>query len=228
MVWFFLMVMLIIIIGAIKFELDHSLKRDLPLVEKKRRDRAQRIIAQGGPQSLQEYLELFPEACSQCGGQTLYESAETSPSFLSQLLRRKPLRTWVCTRCGANNFAINPIKPLKRLRRVNSPYLPSEQSAAIAEPPYHHAPVYPVYLHNDNETTMEFVVQVLEQVFCLPNPVAIQMTITVHQAGRSFIAALPKQVAQERIALAHQLAKEQGYPLQFTLEQEWIRTYAVE
>lgn len=226
MEWFFLLVMLILMVGAVKFEYDHSLPMPSPLIQHRQRDRAQRIIAQGGPQSLQEYLEIFPEACPRCGGRTLYESVPKTPSFLRQLLlqllRRKLPKSWVCTSCGHNNLSEVRLQPLQQLCHGTSPYLPMEQARAIAPPPYPHPAVYPVYLHNDQETVMEFVVEVLTQVFELPEPIAIQIMIVGHTVGQSFVMALPKPTAQERIVLADEMAKKRGYPLRFTLEEEWL------
>lgn len=222
MVCFFLITIVILLIGAIKFELDHTVAKEPSHIERRRRDRAQQILTQGGPQSLQEYLSVFPEACSQCGGRVLYESNTFPPSFLSKLLNRKPYRTWVCTRCGANNLGSNPIKPLCRLRHITSPYLSSGQSNTISEPSYETSSIYPVYCHNDDVTTMEFVVAVLKEVFDLPEKVAVQIMIMVHQAGKSFVIALPYQEAQQRITQAHEMAQAQKYPLRFTLEKTWI------
>lgn len=79
----------------------------------------------------------------------------------------------------------------------------------------------PVYLHNDDTTTMEFVVEVLEQVFELPKDLAIQCMIYTHQLGRNFVIALPFEEAQEKVAIAHQRGKAKNYPLHFTVENGW-------
>ncbi|WP_448571171.1 ATP-dependent Clp protease adaptor ClpS [Trichothermofontia sp.] len=229
MIWFmgFMgLLLLIYLVNAIKFEWDHS--EPDPLAQSKqtwrqRRDRAQRILAQGGPQTLAEYLEIFPDACPRCGGRNLYESLTPRRSFITPLLRhRKPKRSWVCTRCGHNNLSQKPVQPVRNLRLVTSPCLSVEAAQAIPEWPWAHPPVLPVYLHNDNATMMEFVVEVLEQVFELPKDLAIQCMIHTHQLGRSFVIALPVENAQEKVAIAHQRSQAKRYPLRFTVESEWI------
>lgn len=219
------LLLLICLVNAIKFEWDHS--EPDPLAQsrqtwRQRRDRAQRILAQGGPQTLAEYLEIFPDACPRCGGRNLYESLALRRSFLTPLLRnRRPKRSWVCTRCGHNNLSPKPVEPLQNLRWVTSPYLSAEATQSIPEWPWEHPSVVPVYLHNDNATTMEFVVEVLEQVFELPKDLAIQCMIHTHQLGRHFVIALPLTEAQEKVAIAHQRSQERKYPLRFTVEDEW-------
>lgn len=69
---------------------------------------------------------------------------------------------------------------------------------------------------------MEFVVEVLEQVFELPKDLAIQVMIHTHQLGRSFVVALPLEEAQEKVAIAHQRSKAKKYSLRFTVESEWM------
>ncbi|AFZ18869.1 ATP-dependent Clp protease adaptor ClpS [Allocoleopsis franciscana] len=229
MLWFIILMgllLLIFLVNAIKFEWDHS--EPDPLAQSgqsgsQRRDRTRRILAQGSPQTLEEYLEIFPDACPRCGGRHIYESLTPRRSFITPLLRnRKPKRSWVCTRCGHSNLSQKPVKPLQNLRFVPSPYLSAEQSLAIPEWPWEHSPVVPVYLHNDNVTTMEFVVEVLEQVFELPKDLAIQVMIHTHQLGRSFVVALPLEEAQEKVAIAHQRSKAKKYSLRFTVESEWM------
>lgn len=228
MIWYISLMgllLLVSLVGAIKFEWDHSEPDPLAQLGQsgsQRRDRAQRILTHGGPQTLTEYLEIFPDACPRCGGRHLYESLTPRRSFLTPLLRnRKPKRSWVCTRCGQNNLVNKPVKPLQNLRFVTSPYLSSETAQSIPTWPWDNPPVVPVYLHNDNETTMEFVVEVLEQVFELPQDLAIQRMIYTHQLGRSFVVALPVEDAQKKVALAHQRSQEKKYPLRFTVEDEW-------
>ncbi len=129
MIWFISLVgllLLICVVNAIKFEWDYS--EPDPLAQsrqrwRQQRDRTQRILTQGSPQSLEEYLEIFPDACPRCGGRHLYESLAIRRSYITPLLRnRKPKRSWVFTRCGHNNFANKPVQPLQNLRLVTSPY----------------------------------------------------------------------------------------------------------
>lgn len=225
MVWLIGIVLLMALVGGLKYEWDHS--EPDPHAQgggsvPQRRDRAHHILAQGGPQTLAEYLDIFPEACPRCGSRYMYESTILRRSFLTPLLRnRQPKRTWVCTRCGHHNLEKLPIKPLLYIRHVPSPYLSEKQVQAIPEWPSDHPPVFPVYVHNDNGTPMEFVVDVLEEVFELQRNVAIALMYFTHQFGRSFVIALPFAEAQKKVAIAQQRGKAKNYPLQFTVDNEW-------
>lgn len=68
---------------------------------------------------------------------------------------------------------------------------------------------------------MEFVVEVLEQVFELPKDLGISCLIYTHQLGRNFVVALPFEEAQKKVAIAHQRSAAKNYPLHFTVEHEW-------
>lgn len=82
-----------------------------------------------------------------------------------------------------------------------------------------HPPQYQVILLNDDFTTMEFVVQVLESVFAKPPAEAVQIMLQVHQKGRGACGIFTKQVAEAKIALVHQRARENGFPLRCLMEE---------
>jgi ATP-dependent Clp protease adaptor protein ClpS len=76
-----------------------------------------------------------------------------------------------------------------------------------------------VRLHNDDYTTMEFVVTVLTGVFGLRPPEAQTRMLDIH-AGQdgALIAELPARDAVRRVALVHERAAAQQFPLRCTLE----------
>ena len=81
-------------------------------------------------------------------------------------------------------------------------------------------PLYRVLLHNDDYTTMEFVVAVLQQVFHHSQASASRVMLHVHRAGVGVAGVYTREIAEMRIDQVHQLAREHGHPLQCTMEPE--------
>ncbi len=79
---------------------------------------------------------------------------------------------------------------------------------------------YRVLLHNDDYTSMEFVVKVLESVFHKSPAEAYRIMMQVHTAGRGICGAYSYDVAETKVATTQELAKQEGFPLQATLEEE--------
>lgn len=78
---------------------------------------------------------------------------------------------------------------------------------------------YKVLLHNDNYTTMEFVVFVLESVFKKSLAEATQIMFHVHENGVGVCGSYSFEVAETKVESVHGLAKEYEYPLQATMEE---------
>ena len=84
----------------------------------------------------------------------------------------------------------------------------------------HLAPLYRILIHNDEVTTMAFVVRVLLQVFKKSEREAVEIMLTAHQSGTALVAVMPLELAELRIDQAHSLARTAKYPLTFTCEPE--------
>ena len=80
--------------------------------------------------------------------------------------------------------------------------------------------LYKVILLNDDYTPMEFVLQVLETVFHKTPAVAHRVMMQVHLEGRAVCGAYSYEVAETKVATVQDLAKQDGFPLQATLEEE--------
>jgi ATP-dependent Clp protease adaptor protein ClpS len=80
--------------------------------------------------------------------------------------------------------------------------------------------LYKVLLHNDNYTTMDFVVLVLTSVFRKPEPEAIRIMLDVHYKGMGLVGVYPRDVAETKVSKVLQMAHEAEFPLLCTMEPE--------
>jgi ATP-dependent Clp protease adaptor protein ClpS len=81
-------------------------------------------------------------------------------------------------------------------------------------------PLYKILLHNDDFTTMDFVVFVLVQVFHKAEEEAIQIMLAVHQQGVGVAGVFTYEIAEAKVNQVHNLARAHEYPLLCTLEEE--------
>ncbi|MFZ1985079.1 MAG: ATP-dependent Clp protease adapter ClpS [Desulfatitalea sp.] len=79
-------------------------------------------------------------------------------------------------------------------------------------------PMYKVLLHNDDYTTMEFVVQVLMQVFHKSVEQATHIMLNVHKQGVGMCGVFTCEVAETKVETVKRLARENGHPLKCTME----------
>jgi ATP-dependent Clp protease adaptor protein ClpS len=77
-----------------------------------------------------------------------------------------------------------------------------------------------VLLHNDDYTTQEFVVWVLETIFRKPRPEAFTIMMSVHRSGLGVAGIYTHDVAETKLKATQQMAEEQEFPLLVTMEPE--------
>ncbi|MCK9240077.1 ATP-dependent Clp protease adapter ClpS [Desulfocurvus sp.] len=78
---------------------------------------------------------------------------------------------------------------------------------------------YKVLLHNDDYTTMEFVVQVLCEVFRKTAAEATEIMLRVHHDGIGVCGVYTVEVAETKVAVVRQRAAREGFPLKCTMEE---------
>jgi ATP-dependent Clp protease adaptor protein ClpS len=79
--------------------------------------------------------------------------------------------------------------------------------------------LFHVVLINDDYTTMEFVVYVLEAVFDKGPAEAYRIMMEVHTNGRGVCGAYTYEVAETKVAAVHELARTEGFPLRAGIEE---------
>lgn len=80
--------------------------------------------------------------------------------------------------------------------------------------------LFKVLLHNDDFTTMEFVVFVLQYVFLRKEAEAFTIMLQVHNQGLGIAGVYPYEIANMKAEKAMNLARAREYPLLCTLEEE--------
>lgn len=78
---------------------------------------------------------------------------------------------------------------------------------------------FKVLLHNDNYTTMEFVIVVLKTVFNKNEAEANQIMMKVHNDGVGVCGVYTAEIAETKVHLVRNMARKQGYPLKCTMEE---------
>jgi ATP-dependent Clp protease adaptor protein ClpS len=76
-----------------------------------------------------------------------------------------------------------------------------------------------VILLNDDYTTMDFVIQVLEVVFQRSPAEAYRVMMHVHVNGRGLAGVYPWEIAETKVQTVTTMAREAGFPLRAAIEE---------
>jgi len=79
--------------------------------------------------------------------------------------------------------------------------------------------LFNVVLYNDDYTTMEFVLHVLESIFDKGPAEAYRVMMEVHTSGRGLCGAYTWEVAETKVATVHEQARSEGFPLRAGIEE---------
>jgi len=81
-------------------------------------------------------------------------------------------------------------------------------------------PLYSVFLLNDDYTTMDFVIHILETVFQKPVIDATRIMLHVHKNGKGHAGTYTREIAETKIDSVHKIAREHEFPLKCSMEKE--------
>ena len=80
--------------------------------------------------------------------------------------------------------------------------------------------LYKVFLLNDDYTTMDFVIHILEKVFHKPHVEATQIMLHVHKNGKGLAGVYTREIAETKMATVDELSRKNGFPLRCAMEKE--------
>jgi len=80
--------------------------------------------------------------------------------------------------------------------------------------------MYAVIMHNDDYTTMQFVVEVLIQIFNKSSQEASELMMKIHTSGSAIIGIYTYDIAVTKKLLADQMSKQREFPLKITIDEE--------
>ena len=83
-----------------------------------------------------------------------------------------------------------------------------------------HPGLYKVLLFNDDYTTMDFVVEVLQRFFSTNRERALQIMLKVHNEGSAVCGVYSRDVAETKVSQVTEFAKQHGHPLRCGMEEE--------
>ncbi|MDT8441547.1 MAG: ATP-dependent Clp protease adaptor ClpS [Desulfuromonadales bacterium] len=92
-------------------------------------------------------------------------------------------------------------------------HVEQRQRAGCSRPP-----LFRVLMHNDDYTTMEFVVEALMAVFHKGPTEANRIMLHIHFKGAGVCGVFPFEVAETKVAKVHAMARARGFPLRCSLD----------
>lgn len=79
---------------------------------------------------------------------------------------------------------------------------------------------YKVFLLNDDYSTMDFVIDVLTNIFRKSIDEATQIMLNIHNNGRDVCGVYTHEIAATKVAQVKTIAREKGFPLKAVMEEE--------
>ena len=107
-----------------------------------------------------------------------------------------------------------------RMAKERSPQEPGVATRTRTHAKVERPRLFKVLLHNDDYTTMEFVVWVLETVFHHDETTAARIMLHVHKTGIGVAGIYAREIAETRAAKVEELARAHEFPLRCSIEEE--------
>ena len=79
---------------------------------------------------------------------------------------------------------------------------------------------YNVFLLNDDYTTMDFVINILNRIFGKNITEATQIMLQVHKKGVGLAGVYPKEIAETKVEAVHRMARDNEFPLKCIMEKK--------
>ncbi len=79
-------------------------------------------------------------------------------------------------------------------------------------------PMYKVLLHNDDYTTMDFVIMILESIFGKDTTEATKIMLNVHHKGYGVAGVYTREIGETKVAMVHRMSRKNQFPLKCSLE----------
>jgi ATP-dependent Clp protease adaptor protein ClpS len=91
-------------------------------------------------------------------------------------------------------------------------------AVAEAKPIVKEPPRFAVVLHNDDYSTMEFVVEVLKKFFHKTEEQAVKLTMEIHTRGKAVAGVFTPEIAEAKVVQVLETSRARGFPLKATAE----------
>ena len=114
---------------------------------------------------------------------------------------------------------LDVLKAYTEDRNVSEPTKPGSAVLERPQPKTETPKMYRVVLVNDDYTTMEFVISVLESIFQKSPAEAFRMMMQVHTQGRATCGTYTYEVAEIKVDTVQRTARREDFPLQATIEE---------
>ncbi len=101
------------------------------------------------------------------------------------------------------------------------PYKDNDHDLAVqpAKPQLKKPPLYKVILLNDDFTPMGFVIEILMNFFGMPEDVATRVMLQIHTQGVGVCGTFTKDVAETKVFIVNQYARDHQHPLLCSMEE---------
>ena len=131
---------------------------------------------------------------------------------LHEEVKTRIIKSELCVRAQGKTFSRYKVGAMVT-QQENEALL--EEETSVLKPPS----MYRVMLLNDDFTPMDFVIFVLQEYFHKDRETATRIMLKVHREGRGVCGIFPKDIANTKVEQVVRHARQEGHPLQCTMEE---------